>query len=404
MPCEPITIFSRTVAPGELLAAVRTQFPDAAVAGDGPAWREITLAFGAGADAKRLTLVHDPGEYAGPGWPDHVRGMQGHVARFPAGDRQPRVRDLVGSFQFALGTRFDPDDSDPAVDDRFGVILGVARLLDGVVFTPSGMWDWSGRVLVSADGAYDEDAEWPEVSADDPDPPTPARVARRAVALVAVTARAVIEREVKLVRLTNTAAADMHARLRRWAGEVGIDDEFEPAERDALATRPGRLDDRALVETIWRVEGLEVLGWALGRTKLPRYDAVSNVDDVWNALGFLDTPAVRALLGAPRLRPRAELESLWRLMRGYDWRLRQFKHGESKPMNFREFAATGPLGPFDAAAFDFVDDDLAVRGVRLDRAAEDVLADAAGIAHERHLAAGWLCRGPATYSRADVSV
>ena len=64
MPCESVTIFSRTVAPAELLAAVRTKFPNAQAAGDGPAWREVTLAFGSGGAAKKLTLVHDPDAYA----------------------------------------------------------------------------------------------------------------------------------------------------------------------------------------------------------------------------------------------------------------------------------------------------------------------------------------------------
>src|SRR5205085_10222620 len=141
----------------------------------------------------------------------------------------------------------------------------------------------------------------------------------------------------------------------------------------------------------------------LGRTKLPRYDELSNVDDVWNALGFLDTPAVKRLLSAPTLRPRVELETLWRRMRAYHWRLRQYKSAGPKPMDFRAFAVDGALGPFDVSAFDLIDDDLAVGGTRLDRAAEDVAADAAGIAHERHLAASWLCHGPATYSRTDVS-
>ena len=59
--------------------------------------------------------------------------------RFPAGDRMPKLMSLVGSFRFALATEFEPDYTDPAEDDRFGVILGLAQLLDGVVFTPSGM-------------------------------------------------------------------------------------------------------------------------------------------------------------------------------------------------------------------------------------------------------------------------
>lgn len=234
-------------------------------------------------------------------------------------------------------------------------------------------------------------------------PPTPARVARRAVALTAVTARAVIEREVKLGRVPAPAAAEMHDRLLAWAGDLGIDAEFEPDERATLAAPPGRLTDAQFYDAVWRVEGLEVLGWALGRSTPPRYDDTSNFDDVWNALGFLDPAAVREVLAAATLRPRAELEAFRAAMRGYHWRLRQFQAVGQNPIDFLASAAACGFGPLDAAGFDLIDGDLAVRGERLDRVPEEVFADAAGVAAERHLAAAWLCSGPEQYSSADVS-
>lgn len=410
MASEPITIFSGTVAPAEILAAVRDQYPDAEVTGDGADWRAVTLTFGDRADTKVLTLLHDRDYYAGPGWPDQLGGLQAYFGRSAAGDRTPRLMALIRSFRFALGTQFDPAYTAPAADDRFAVILGLTRTLGGVLFSPSGLRDGAGRLLAGPDGAFDADAEWPAGGAGEAAPgpaggaaPTPDRVARRAVALMAVTARAVIEREVKLGRLPGPQAAEMHARLLGWVGEVGIDDEFEPAERAVLIARPGGLTDRQFFDAMWRVEGLEVLGWALGLSTPPRYDRLSNMDDVWNALGFLDPARVAAVLAAPALRPREELEAYRGQMLGYHWRLRQFRNVAPGPMDFRAFAAGSWFGAFDVSGFDLVDDDLALRGERIDRAAEDAVADAASIAHERHLAANWLCDGPAEYSKTDVA-
>jgi hypothetical protein len=154
---------------------------------------------------------------------------------------------------------------------------------------------------------------------------------------------------------------------------------------------------------VWRVEGLEVLGWALGRSTPPRYDELSNVDDVWNALGFLDPARVAEVLKGPTLRPRAELEAFRRQTQGYHWRLRQYRFVEPKAMNFRALAAGGQAGPFDLSGFDLIDNDLALQGKRIDRASDTVFSDAASIAIERQLAINWICDGPALYSEADAS-
>jgi hypothetical protein len=432
MASEPITVFSRHVAPAELLDAVRGQFPDAHVKGTGAAWREITLRFGNGRGGKALTLLHDPNSYTGPNWPEHVRTLQAHVGKFPAGDRQPKVQALVRSFRFSLEARFEPDYDETSGDDRLGILLGVTQLLDGVIYTPTALLDSTGRLIACADGARDEDVHWPDAdggptaaaaepappvrtpapaaaktaapapaAVTSPDAPTPGRVARRAVALMAVTARAVIEREVKQIRLTGAQATDMHARLLAWVAEVGLETEFEQPEREVLRVPPGKLADRDFSDALWRVEGLEVLGWALNRSAMPRYDGVSNVDDVWNALGFLDTDVVRKLLAAPTLRPRGDLDAYRRQMTAYHWRLVQFQQTE-KVIDFRAVAEGGKFGPVDVDVFGLADGDLTLRGQRIDRVPEEVFADVAGVTHERLIAITWVCQGPAIYSKVEV--
>src|SRR5262249_14579124 len=143
---------------------------------------------------------------------------QGYFSRFPLGDRENQLMATIGSFQFSLGTHFDPD-YEPPDDERLAAVCQLARILDGVLFSPSALRDPNGRMLVSADGEVDADAEWPKigrlvetaafgakaghgekpaVTEEDEwqaEPPSAERVARRAVALMILSARAVVERD-----------------------------------------------------------------------------------------------------------------------------------------------------------------------------------------------------------------
>jgi hypothetical protein len=416
MASEPITLFSNAVRPAQVLAAIRERYPAAGVVGDGNAWREITLSFDTPGGPSWLTLVHDPSYYAGPDWPRQVAGMQGYFDRFPAGgELKARVLALVGTFHFALGTRFEPDYDDPATDDRFAVLCGVTRLLDGVIFTPSGLRDADGRVLVDVEGFTDPAAAWPAVRAEapavadgvleagpeGPRPPDVERVARRAVALMGVTARAVIEREIRSNKVPAKEAAHMHQTLTAWLADLGVEDEFEPAERAVVRSTPGTLTEQQFVDAMWRIEGLAVLAWALKKAALPRYDALADIDSVWGCLGFLKPEESKQLLASAELRPAGELDAYRKQALGFHWRLRDYIVNP-KVMDFRAFVADCWFGSFDVSIFELVDGDLAFRGARIDRLKAAVRSTALSIARERHHAINWLCSGPETYSQTHV--
>jgi hypothetical protein len=417
MASEPINIFSRTIGPAEVRDAVLSRHPAATVDAEGADWRRITVPFGKGKKARRLTLLHDPDYYAGPGWPNQRRGMQGYFSRFPdPSGRLPQVLALIGTFQFSLGTQFDPDWDDPSSDERFAIVCGLARMLDGVLFSPSGLRDPDGRLLFGAAGDFDPEARWPTVRAtaqavadgvleagpDGPNPPSADRVARRAVALMGVTGRAVVERDFRSGEMSAEEAADVLTRLRNWIGRLGVEDELEPAEQQLLQAEPGKLTDRQMFDAGWRIEGLAVLAWALGRAPLPRYDELVNIDDVWGSVGFLRPDAAETLLKGATLRPVEELQAYRKQMLGLHWRLRDFRQVKAKRMNFRAFAANCWFGSFDVSLFELIDDELALRGHRLNEAPADILGAASGIALERHLAINWLCYGPAVYSKTYV--
>lgn len=423
MAMEPITLFARVADPAAVARRLRELVPSVRIDGPDDDWRNAVVTFGKGKDKRTLTFTHDPAYYAEPNWSTQMSGMRGYFSRFPDTERKPRVMMLATALRFSLGTLFEPD-FDPDGDPRLDVLFAVAELLDGVLFTPSALRDARGRVLFGAGGEDEEDpdAVWPkvagEVSVSDPrgaamheksrpqppkesdagaEAPTARRVARRALALTAVTARAILEQDP-----ANPETSRRYRDLLAWVRDLGIDDEFEPDEWEVLQRPPGKLDERRQINSTWRLEGLGVLAWALGRFELPPHDQLVSVDPLWRSLGLFDAGAAKALLAKPTLRPRAEMGALRGRLFALHWRLRNYSLNPAV-MDFAEFARTCWFGPLDISGLPLVKGDLALGDARIDRAAPDVYSFAYSAAQERHQAANWLWEGPERYSEASVA-
>jgi hypothetical protein len=372
---------------------------------------------------RTLTLSHDPAYYSEPSWSGQMSGMRGYFERFPDTARKPQVLMLTTSFRFALGILFDPA-YDREGDPRLDILFAVTELLDGVLLTQSSLWDARGRILFGPGGESDEDPEavWPRVAGEisiseplgaamhersrrkppgeadeDADPPTATRVARRAVALTCVTARAILEQNA-----ADSGARETHDRLLTWTRDVGVKDELEADEWEVLQRPPGTLDSRMQTNSTWRLEGLAVLAWALGRFELPPHDQIASLDPLWQSLGLFDADTAGALLANPALRPRKEIGTLRDRLFALHWRLRNF-HLNPGVMDFAEFAWTCPFGPLDIAGLPLVEGDLGLQGARIDRAPRDVFSSAHSAALERHQAVNWLWEGPQQYSLASTA-
>ena len=250
-------------------------------------------------------------------------------------------------------------------------------------------------------------------------PPTPERVARRALALTAVTARAILEQgpanlgkagsNQGLMGWLRGLTASLRSRsdtcqyLMTWIKNIGIDDEFEPDEWQVLQRPLGRLDEQAQLNSTWRLEGLVVLAWALDRFEIPLHDKLVEFNPLWRSLGLLRRPRqVRSLLKKPMLRSREEIGSLRNRFFALHWRLRNFQINR-KVMDFAEFARTCWFGPLDISGLPLVEGDLGLQGKRIDRASSDVFSSAHSSAQERHQAANWLWEGPERYFDASVA-
>ncbi|MFM8271572.1 MAG: DUF4272 domain-containing protein [Gemmata sp.] len=423
MPREAINVFSRHTDLAGIVKLLRARAPEVSVDGPDDDWRRAVVTYGRVQSARTLVFLYRPDYCSEPYWSQQMDGMRAYLALFPEGPNKGRALHLPGTFKLVLATEFGPDFDAPG-DPRVQLLFEVTKLLDGILFTPAALRDASGRILfgTGAEGPDDPDAVWPQQAApaetapvapqvtaapvtapaqparEGPDPPTAARVARRALALVAVTARAVLEQSDPTAAHVQTTYADLLA----WARDLDLDAEFEPAERAAVSAPPGCLDSRQLTKATWRLEALAVLAWALKRADLPPHDELVQPNALWAALGILDVGAARDLLAAPALRPRAEVESLRARLFARHWRVRHFRESPGA-MDFPAFARARAVGPLDLTGLPLVDGDLAVGGHRIDRAAPADLARARSTAHERCQAANWLCEGPGELSKASVA-
>lgn len=226
-----------------------------------------------------------------------------------------------------------------------------------------------------------------------PAPPSPARVAARALVLAAVSCRGFVERD--------DDAVPLWSEVRGWFATLGADSELEPAERALLDAPLGALSASQRMNASWRCEGMAVLAWALGGDELPPYDAEVDPRAVADALGFL-RPRDETVLTSPRLRPRGELAAFAEGMFTVHWRLREQRLNPAA-MDLAAFARTAWFGPLSLDLARLSGGDLAIGGRPIARADDALLARCESIASERRIAARWLLGDAPVYSEVDTS-
>lgn len=225
-----------------------------------------------------------------------------------------------------------------------------------------------------------------------PIPPSAERVAARALVLCAVICRSAIEGDAH-----NPAAEAFRSDVVNWLRDVGVMTEVEQSELELLECTLGGLTDRQRVDASWRAEGLVVLGWSLGRCRLPAYDDRADPYPIAQALGFRE-PRQDTVLGAPHLCSSEEIGSLADTYFSLHWRLRQFSL-DHREMNFAEFARTAWFGPLPLTGLRLISDDLEIRGKSLPHTDEPDWREVMSIARERQQAANWLGGQEALYSQ-----
>src|SRR5262249_39413504 len=134
----------------------------------------------------------------------------------------------------------------------------------------------------------------------------------------------------------------------------------------------------------------------------PPHDQVVALNPLWRSLGLLDADAARQLMAAPTLRPREEIGTLRNRLFALHWRLRDYSVNPQS-MDFAESARMCWFGPLALTGLPLVDGDLALGGLRIDRAPPEVFSSVHSTVQERHQAANWVWEGPVRYSEASVA-
>lgn len=225
-----------------------------------------------------------------------------------------------------------------------------------------------------------------------PQPPTPKRVAARALVLTALVARARLEQ-------TPEVRSDPLATLK----QLGIVGELEPIEHSFLRASPGRADPAVTAAAPSRIEGAAVLAWALNRFPLPPYDQPVDPAAVEASLGFADPEATRPLLNTASLRPVPEINRLATLLTLVTWRLRTFRL-YAGPWDFVGHLRKQPAFT-EAWLTDLrlLDGDLALGDQPLAQAPAAAVDRCERIVLERHIATYWLQGDNVLYSSVDPS-
>jgi hypothetical protein len=329
MSAEPFVLYSHAIDPQGVLRVLRELAPSLEFFGPIDNWETITISGPKRLLRKSSTLSfrQDPAYYAGPGWAAQMSGMQGYFSQFPENENSARVMLLINSFRFALSMfpapspELDLESDDP----RLSYVFAVAKYLDAAIFTPSALRDAAGRILLGA-GEADPRAVMPAIyksapaatrsertrsehgtilDSDDTLPPSPERVARRALALAAVAGRALLEHEDP----SDTGVEETRTSILAWVEGAGFGDELEPDEWQVLQLPLGAIPEQDAVNACWRLEGLGVLAWALNRFGALPHDRVVVPAELLTSMGILDVEAARSLLNNPKLRSAMRLPS-----------------------------------------------------------------------------------------------
>lgn len=417
MATEPFNIFSHRIDVRGVIAVVRTLADKLTVDGPEDDWQQLVVLGPKKLLRKpaRLVISHDSTYYDGPDWWKQVSGMENYFSGFPDVPRKADILRAIRSFRFILA--FPEADLDiDSRDERVAWVYAICRHLDGVIFTPSSLRDASGRFLLEAGGKSDPAAVLPaippmedhveaenekadeEENDEEPQPPAVDRVVKRALVLAAVTNRGLVENEPEHFDQPD----EIRERMLQWIEETGVGDEVEPEEWKALQRPVGSLDSQSATNAVWRLEGLGVLLWALGRYELPPYDQLVSPGDLFEAAHLGDAEAARELIATAQLRSPEEQGTFQTHALMVHWRLRDFSLRPTA-MDFVAFSKKSWIGQFDLSGFRIINNDMALGGKAIAQADAEIFRSCQSSAMERHQAINWLLGSSKVYSETDTS-
>ena len=183
----------------------------------------------------------------------------------------------------------------------------------------------------------------------------------------------------------NRLVSFIYTRIRA----IGVDDEPEPDEWELLQRPVGTLDNQAVVNAVWRIEGLIVLAWSLSWLELPPYDQLVDPSNTHKALVLVDAEQAKEMIAQATLRTQDDIAALNKHLLAFHWRVRNHRLRPT-PMDLVAFSQNCWFGSFDIGKFRVIDGDLAIGANPIGKASPEERSVCGSIAQERHLAINWL--------------
>lgn len=309
--------------------------------------------------AASISVTAMPQDEVGP----HLQGLLGWLDRSGA-SRAARIRAMHSVAALSVGS--EAEAHDPAFREL------VERMLiatDGLLFDGGHLITRTGESLGVGLAR-----------------PTADGVARRALVLLAVSSRGLLEQSANTEEQSDAEA--LRGQIRDWLHARGVTDACEPEEADLLGRSVGGLEPQETLDAVWRAEGAQVLLWALGARALPAHDAQEHPYQVSAEIGLAREGSCPILEGATLL-DESDIDAMQLRLQGIHWRFRQ-QQFQPGPMDFEAFASRPPMGPFSLDGVALSGADLALDGAPIDAADGSRLGLCTSIARERHTAANWL--------------
>lgn len=414
----PFTLFCHLKTPKDALGFLKEH--NAAIDGEGDNWNaSYIFSGGLFRKDKKIAINYDRDWCSPPNWPKQIAGMQNYVLQWKMGDAvREKLTLLIRRFAFCLGMANEPEIT-KGNDPRLEIMHALAEYMDGLFFTPGALLDSQFRPFVSADGESDPTAVLPEVpeikveipdgvlesivlspspkaedgaEEDKPDPPTAHRVAKRLYSMTAIAARGLLDMN---LAMGNRPAHSLE-ELQGWLEPLDVADEIEPYENRILNTTAGELGRQDAINSVWTLEGIGVLAWALGLYQLPKYDELVNTDHLLEHLSFLDSDACRRNLDEASLRTAEELGSYNNQIFALNWRMVDFRV-RPQATDYANVVIAGGL--FDLSWATLKNGDLSLQGKPIAEADSELIKTMNSLAVERHKASNWLLGYDRLYSR-----
>ncbi len=218
----------------------------------------------------------------------------------------------------------------------------------------------------------------------EPPPPSPDKVAQRAIVLPVVSCRGITEGD----RESAKAAGDLAKRSYDWLRALGLEEDLSRWERHVLTSPFGSLADRDRINASWLSEAVVLLSWSLGKAELPGFEEQCDPAAAANSLGFLQ-PTASTVLSGPQLRPAEDLHEYNEFIYNLHWRVRDFSFNR-RSYDFESLARKAWGEPVLRHGLVIQDRDICVGGIPISQAEERAWRTLASITRERHRASNWL--------------